>query len=99
MAAGQGLRGVYTSAPQPIPHQPVPIYPAGFLYPLRTLLIEDKDLVVWYLKSHRGPEPSDQLYTPFEDIGRWNEEQPDIAIRKYSPVQQMEHKYNAMLKV
>jgi hypothetical protein len=60
-----------------------------------TTLIEDKDLVVWYLKSHRGPEPSDQLYTPFEDIGRWNEEQPDIAIRKYSPAQQMEHKYNA----
>jgi hypothetical protein len=37
MAAGQGLRGVYTSAPQPIPHQPIPIYPAGFLYPLQTL--------------------------------------------------------------
>jgi hypothetical protein len=32
---------------------------------------------------------------PFEDIGRWNEEQPNIAIRKYSPAQQMEHKYNA----
>jgi hypothetical protein len=60
-----------------------------------TTLIEDKDLVVQYLKSHRGPEPSDQLYTPFEDIGRWNEEKPDIAIRKYSPAQQMEHKYNA----
>jgi hypothetical protein len=60
-----------------------------------TMLIEDKDLVVRYLKSHRGPEPSDQLYTPFEDIGRWNEEQPDIAIRNYSPAQQMEHKYNA----
>jgi hypothetical protein len=28
-----------------------------------TTLIEDKDLMVWYLKSHRGPEPSDQLYT------------------------------------
>jgi hypothetical protein len=45
-------------------------------------------------KSNRRPKPLDQLYTPFEDIGRWNEEQPDIAIRKYSPVQQMEHKYN-----
>ena len=32
-------------------------------------LIKDKDLVVRYLKSHRGPEPSDQLYAPFEDIG------------------------------
>ena len=34
-----------------------------------TMLIKDEDLVVWYLKLHRGPEPSDQLYTPFEDIG------------------------------
>ena len=59
------------------------------------MLIKDEDLVVRYLKSHRGPEPSDQLYAPFEDIGRWNEEKPDIAIRKYSPAQQMEHKYNA----
>ena len=49
-----------------------------------TMLIKDEDLVVWYLKLHRGPEPSDQLYTPFEDIGRWNEEKPDITIRKYS---------------
>ena len=59
-----------------------------------TALIKDEDLVVRDLKSHRGPEPSDQLYTPFEDIGRWNEEEPDTAIRKYSPAQQMEHKYN-----
>ena len=29
-------------------------------------LIKDEDLVVQYLKSHRGPEPSDQLYAPFE---------------------------------
>ena len=34
-----------------------------------TTLIKDEDLVVQYLKSHRGPEPSDQLYVPFEDIG------------------------------
>ena len=59
-----------------------------------TVLIKDKDLVVWYLKLHRGPEPSDQLYAPFEDIGQWDEERSDIAIRKYSPVQQMEHKYS-----
>ena len=32
-------------------------------------LIKEEDLVVRYLKSHRGPEPSDQLYAPFEDIG------------------------------
>ena len=34
-----------------------------------TALIKDEDLVVRYLKLHRGPEPSDQLYTPFEAIG------------------------------
>jgi hypothetical protein len=34
----------------------------------KTTLMEE-DLVVQYLKSHRGPEPSDQWYTPFEDIG------------------------------
>ena len=34
-----------------------------------TMLIKDEDLMVWYLKSHRGPEPSNQLYAPFEDIG------------------------------
>ena len=60
-----------------------------------TMLIKDEDLMVGYLKSHRGPEPSDQLYAPFEDIQWWNEEKPDIAIRKYSPAQQMEHKYHA----
>ena len=43
------------------------------------MLIRDEDLVVWYLKSHRGPEPSDRLYAPFEDIGRWNKEKPDDA--------------------
>ena len=42
------------------------------------MLIKDEDLVVWYLKLHRGPEPSDQLYAPFEHIGQWNEEKPDI---------------------
>ena len=59
------------------------------------MLIKDEDLMVRYPKSHRGPEPSDQLYTPFEDIGQWNKEKPNIVIRKYSPAQQMEHKYNA----
>ena len=33
-----------------------------------TMLIEE-DLVVRYIKSHRGPEPSDLLYMPFEDLG------------------------------
>ena len=59
------------------------------------MLIKDEDLVVQYLKSHRGPKPSDQLYAPFEDIGQWSEEKTDITIRKHSPVQQMEHKSNA----
>ena len=34
-----------------------------------TMLIEDADLVSRYLKSHRGPEPTDQLTSSFEDIG------------------------------
>ena len=33
----------------------------------------------------------DQLTSSFEDIGQ----SEDLAIQKYSPVQQMEHKYNA----
>ena len=52
--------------------------------------MEDTDLVVQYLKSHRGPKPMDQLTSPFEDIGRSKE----LAIWKYLPAQQMEHKYN-----
>ena len=55
------------------------------------MLIEDADLVIRYLKSHRGPELMDQLTSSFEDIGQ----SEDLAIRKYSPAQQMEHKYNA----
>ena len=34
-----------------------------------TMLVEDADLVVRYLKSHRVPESMDQLTSPFEDIG------------------------------
>ena len=33
-----------------------------------TMLIEDADLVLQYLKSHRGPKPMDQLTSSFEDI-------------------------------
>ena len=33
------------------------------------IMFKDKDLVVQYLKLHRGPKPSDQLYAPFKDIG------------------------------
>jgi hypothetical protein len=51
----------------------------------------DEDLVVWYLMSHRGPEPMDQWLAPSEDIGRSGEE---ISIRKYLPAQQMEHFYH-----
>ena len=52
----------------------------------KTKLIEDTDLMVQYLKSHRGPEPMDQLTSPFEDKGQ----SKDLAIWKYLPVQQME---------
>ena len=41
-----------------------------------TTLIKYEDLVVQYLKLHREPECSDQLYAPFEDIEQWNEEKP-----------------------
>ena len=59
------------------------------------MLIGDTDLMVRYLMSHRGPEPLDQWYTPFGDIGRFSKEKLDtVSIRKYSPVQQMEHKYH-----
>ena len=57
------------------------------------MLIEDTDLVVQYLKSHRGPKPSDQLTSPFEDLHVGQSK--DLAIQKYSPAQQMQHKYNA----
>ena len=33
------------------------------------MLIKDADLMLRYLKSHRGPEPTDQLTSSFEDIG------------------------------
>ena len=56
-----------------------------------TMLIKDADLMLWYLKSHRGPEPTDQLSSSFEDKGL----SKDLAIWKYLPAQQMEHKYNA----
>ena len=34
-----------------------------------TMLIKDTDLVIRYLKSHRGPKLMDQLTSSFEDIG------------------------------
>ena len=43
-----------------------------------TTLIKDTDLVLWYLKSHRGPEPMDQLSSSFEDKGQ----SEDLAIWK-----------------
>ena len=36
----------------------------------KTMLIEDTDLVIWYLKSHRGPKLMDQLTSSFKDICR-----------------------------
>src|ERR1700744_5772547 len=60
-----------------------------------TTLKEGYDLMVRYLTSYKGPEPVDQWLAPIWDIGSQIEEKADgIAIRKYSPAQQMEHKYH-----
>ena len=52
------------------------------------MLIRDEDLVVRYLKSHRGPEPSDQLYAPFVEISRGNPrvfEARPLPLPSYTP--------------
>ena len=62
----------------------------------RTAMPErDIDLVVRYLSSHRGSETMDQDGDLFEDIGSWSEDAFDqVTIRRYTPAQQMEHKYH-----
>jgi hypothetical protein len=57
----------------------------------------DHDLVVRYLSSHKGSETMDQWWKDylFEDIGSWSEDEFDqVTIRRYTPAQQMEHKYH-----
>ena len=57
----------------------------------------DLDLVVRYLSSHKGSETMDQRWKDFlfEDIGSWSEDAFDqVTIRRYTPAQQMEHKYH-----
>ena len=57
----------------------------------------DHDLVVRYLSSHKGSEMMDQRWKDslFEDIGSWSEDAFDqVTIRRYTPAQQMEHKYH-----
>ena len=51
---------------------------------------EDNDLVLWFIMSHIELEPTDQLYEPFEYC---QQDSNGLHIRKYSPAQQMEHKY------
>ena len=48
------------------------------------------DLVLQFIMSHIELEPMDQLYEPFEYYQQDNDE---LHIRRYSPVQKMEHKY------
>ena len=49
--------------------------------------IEDHDLMLWIITSHIELEPTDQLYDPFKYYQQDNNE---LHIRRYSPVQQME---------
>ena len=57
----------------------------------------DLDVIVRYLSSHKGSEMMDQQWEEhlFEDIGSWSEDAFDqVTIRRYTPAQQMEHKYH-----
>ncbi|KAF8632377.1 hypothetical protein AX14_010830 [Amanita brunnescens Koide BX004] len=57
--------------------------------------IEDTNLVLWFIMSHIELEPMDQLYEPFE---YYQQDSEELHIRRYSPVQQMEHKYRMNLE-
>jgi hypothetical protein len=56
----------------------------------------EEDIIIRYLLSHKGPEDKSLSWKPpFEELGRWTEDNHDtITINQYSPAQQMEHKYN-----
>ncbi len=57
----------------------------------------EEDLVIRYLQSHKGSSRTDHEWkvNPFEDIGSWSEDMFDhLTIARYTPAQQMEHKYH-----
>ncbi len=56
----------------------------------------EEDLVIRYLSSHKGPMKTDlQWKETFEDIGSWSEDtNSHLTITRYTPAQQMEHKYH-----
>ena len=57
--------------------------------------IEDDDLVLRFITSHMELEPTDQLYKPFE---YFQQDSVELHIRRYLPVQKMEHKYRTNLE-
>jgi len=56
----------------------------------------EEDLVIRYLSSHKGPTKTDLRWKEtFEDIGSWSEDTfGHLTIARYTPAQQMEHKYH-----
>ena len=55
--------------------------------------VEDTNLVLQFIMSHI--KPTDQLYELFE---YFQQDSNELHIRRYSPVQQMEHKYRTNLE-
>ena len=58
---------------------------------------QEEDLVIGYLMSHKGSQTTDHGWNThtFEDIGSWSEDEYDqVTIARYTPAQQMEHKYH-----
>src|SRR6266581_8686166 len=56
----------------------------------------EEDLVIRYLLSRKGPMKTDLRWKEtFEDIGSWSEDtNSHLTITRYTPAQQMEHKYH-----
>jgi len=55
----------------------------------------EEDLIIRYLSSHKGPTTDLQWKETFEDIGSWSEDTfRHLTIARYTPAQQMEHKYH-----
>ena len=57
--------------------------------------IEDTNLMLQFITSHMELEPTDQLYKPFE---YYQQDSKELHIRRYSPAQEMEHKYRTNLE-